>query len=51
MTDALVALGLTVLVALIIWDASTPEPKVKIVDQNTIVVTQGDKTAIYKEVK
>lgn len=27
------------------------EPKVKRVDQQTIVVTQGDKTAIYKEVK
>ena len=51
MTDALVALGLTGLVIALIWDASTSEPKVKRVDQHTIVVTHGDKTAIYKEVK
>ena len=51
MADALVAFGLTVLVIALIWDASTPEPKVINVDPHTIVVTQGDKTAIYKEVK
>ena len=51
MAEALVAFGLTVLVVALIWDASTPEPKVKRIDQHTIVVTQGDKTTICKELK
>ena len=49
MADVLVAVLL--LLFLVAMVTSKPDPKVKVVDQHTIVVTQGDKTAIYKEVK
>ena len=51
MADAIVAVGLVLLIFALIFDASKPEPKVLKVDQHTIVVTVGNKTTIYKEVK
>lgn len=49
MTETLVM----VLLSLFLWAVITSpkELHAKRVDQHTIVVTQGDKTAIYKEVK
>ena len=49
MTETVVAILLFLFLLAVI--NSPPEPKAKRVDQHTIVVTQGDKTAIYKEVK
>ena len=49
MGEVLVAVFLLLFLAAMV--TSPPEPKVKRVDPHTIVVSHGDKTTIYKEVK